>query len=354
MKNVKILEGEIGWDINLTDLAENDKFIINSYGGDLEAGFAIYDFLKGGNYEVGVVGVCASSATIALLGAKNKWGSKNSQFVIHNPWTVQVGDSKDLLKTAEDLKKAEDRLVALYVKELNKDEQYIRDLMLQDKFINAEAALDLGLINEIREDSLQPLEGETAKAKFYNLKRSKVENLTKDQFNTELQKFETSFMDKIKNFFQPKIKNIVLKDVNGAELDFSVDTEEEITIGTTATVDGANASGEYVMPDGKTLVFEAGAITEIKEPEAEGDEEMEALKTENEELKAELEELKAIQANHDETVKGYESKLENLKEDVEAFKNKFSGKVVNNDKPIDKAGEKESTKAFKTKRVFKI
>jgi ATP-dependent Clp protease protease subunit len=86
MEGYKILEGEIGWDIALNDVANKDKFIINSYGGDLDAGYAIHDYLKTNkNSEVGVMGVCASSATLILLGASKRWGTKNSQFLIHNP-----------------------------------------------------------------------------------------------------------------------------------------------------------------------------------------------------------------------------------------------------------------------------
>jgi enoyl-CoA hydratase/carnithine racemase len=261
-----------------------------------------------------------------------------------------------LQKTANDLQAAQSRLINLYSQHLNKTEDELKDLMLQDKFINANEALELGLINEIREDSIEQLEGETAKAMFYNLKRKKVNNLTKEELNTELGKFEEGILDKIKNFFKkPDIKALVLKDTAGVELDFSVDTEEEIAVGVTATANGEAANGEYVMPDGSVYVFEAGTLSEIKEPEAEGDD-MEALKQENEDLKAKVSELETAQNSHEETIQNlktdYESKLNDIQEGFTAFKNKFSNKVVDNNTP--EVEKEKSNKAFKNKQTIKI
>lgn len=343
MENYKFLEGEVGWEITLADVANQNKFIINSYGGDVDAGYAVHDYLSHtANSEVGVMGVCASSATIILLGASKRWASKNSIFLIHNPWTMSVGDSSELSKTAEELKGVENKLVGLYNEKLNASEEFIRDLMKEERFIDAQEALDLGLINEIREDELQPLEGETAKAMFFNLKRSN--KMTKEELKKELESSEKSILNKITNFLKGKgqIKAIVLQDATGSEIDFDVETEEEIAIGVTATVDGTAANGEYTMPDGNIYVFENGTLTEINMPGDDNNEEMEALKAEIEALKAEKAESEASHETAIAEVKNqYESKLNEIKAEVAEIKNTFSGKISALDIPdSDEAGSK--------------
>ncbi len=51
----KILDGEIGYDLMLSDLEGLDSFLINSPGGSLFEGLAMYDYVKGHDIEVGVI-----------------------------------------------------------------------------------------------------------------------------------------------------------------------------------------------------------------------------------------------------------------------------------------------------------
>jgi hypothetical protein len=75
-------------------------------------------------------------------------------------------------------------------------------------------------------------------------------------------------MNKIQAFFRKHNvpKNAVLQDVAGNEFDFGDEIEdlEQVEVGTTATLDGAPASGEYPFPNGKTYVFVDGVVTEIR------------------------------------------------------------------------------------------
>lgn len=350
MRDYNLLEGEIGWDINLSDVQNKSKFVINSYGGEILAGFAMYDYLSlVEGSEVGVMGVCASSATIVLLGAKNRWATKNSKFLIHNPWTATVGDSNQLQHTAAELKELQDRLVGIYAKHLNGTEEFIRDLMLEERFITADEALDLGLIQSIREEKSDRVpEGKTAKAMFYNLKREKMSTISKEELSNELNKFENTFLAKIKNLFV-KAKNLMMKDTDGNELELSVDTEEEIAVGITATVDGAPAEGEYVMPDGKTLKFEAGTLTEIMEPQP-NQPTVEELQAKIAELEAQNSAMVAENETKANEIKAeYETKLNAVKAEFDSFKNKFSGKVNNLNIPEKNKTNNGVRKAFKNR-----
>ena len=87
----QILEGEIGYDITLSSLEGKDSVLINSPGGSLFEGLAMYDYVAGNDIEVGVIGVSASAATLPLIASSKAWGTPNSRYLIHNPWSMAIG-----------------------------------------------------------------------------------------------------------------------------------------------------------------------------------------------------------------------------------------------------------------------
>ena len=354
MESYKILEGEFGKDITLSAIQGFDKFKINSPGGGLQDGYLLHDEFNSNKSEVGVVGLCASAGTIALIGAAkngNAWGSKNSEYLIHYPWGGVEGTAEDMYKTANELQAAQDKLINFYKQNLNiEDEELIYFCENEIPFGSAKA-LEIGLINEIREDDLKPLKGKTIKEKFYNLKIETMskETISKEDLNKELEGFGSKILDRIKNLL-PSFKNLVLKDTAGTELDFGVEAVEEITVGTKVNAE----DGEYIMEDGTVYVIAAGEVAEIKPPEPD---EMEALKTENQALKAEIEANKttneATLAEKDEQIRNLTTSVEEIGKEVESFKNIFSKKITNSVTPSpDKVKETEGKHAFKSKRVI--
>ena len=107
-----------------------------------------------------------------------------------------------------------------------------------------------------------------------------------------------------------KAKMITITAADGTILDFGEDIQEESQIveGTTATVDGTPASGDYVLTDGRTLVFTDGAVTEIKEAEAE--ESVEDLKAQIAAKDTEIANLKATSAKAEKARVKMEAKME--------------------------------------------
>jgi ATP-dependent protease ClpP protease subunit len=264
MEDFKILEGEFGEQITLSSIQGNNKFKLNSPGGDLNVGYLLHDEFKTNNSEVGVVGLCASAGTIALLGTENRWGSKNSEYLIHYPMTGIEGTAEVILKRGNELQSAQDKLVEFYIQNLKIGEQEIRQLMKSEATIDSEKALEIGLINEIRSDDLAPLQGNTIKEKFYNLKIEKMskETLSKEDFDKGIGMID-KVLNSIKNLLPKKIQNLVLKDTNGTELDFDVESEGEIVVGTKVTA----PDGDYIMEDGTVYVIASNEVIEIKEPE---------------------------------------------------------------------------------------
>ena len=191
-----------------------------------------------------------------------------------------------------------------------------------------------------------------------NLNNSSVEQKNDDMTNNEELMNKVSTMEKVinglKNLFAdaPKVKNIILTEATGKEIEFpDLEDESQIAVGVTANIDGAPANGEFVMAggmhDGKTLVFEAGKLTEIKEPAPETNEEMEALKAENKLLKEQIEAQNAFRKNA-------EKQINEMTAQIAEFKNLVKTSGFENDVPDlkDKNKQPESF-VFKGKKQTK-
>ena len=293
---MKILEGEIGWNITLRNVQELESFALNSPGGSLYEGLALFDLVKGMGKDVGCIGICASAATLPLLASKTRWGTPNSRYLIHNPSNWTEGTAAQIEKTAAELKSEQDRAVELYAEHLTASAEEIQALMNEEKFISAKEALALGLILEIKDvENVELSDAYRSEWYYYDFKMKHMK--TQDP-----KKPEAVTMSALEKMLKPILsalkigtKMVVVTDVNGVALDFAeVETPEAIAVGAKVSVDGnASASGEYVMPSGETYVVEAGELTEIKNDDEDMRAENEALKAENEALKAENAEMSA-------------------------------------------------------------
>lgn len=310
---MKVLSGIIGEQITLQSvsagLGEDRSVILSTLGGDLWEAWAIHDYIKQNNLldEIGCLGMVASSGTVLMLSAPIRWATSNSTFLIHNPWNMGMGDSIQFKKTADELEKSQIRIAAYYSEVSGRPVEEIQALMNEERVLSAQEALALNLITEIRDINNLQIQNE----------------MTNNGLDEKLKAHEDSIMQRIQNFFKggtpAPVKNAILQDVTGAEFDFgdSVETIDDVEVGTTATVDGSPAVGEYVFANGKTYVFEAGVVTQIIDPAEEAEdlkEEVEALKTE---IQNKAKEIKTLRAH-------YEGKLNAIKNEFNALKNQYN------------------------------
>jgi ATP-dependent protease ClpP protease subunit len=310
-----LFQGEVGFDITSDNIMEHvnagKNIIIDSGGGSHFEGLKIYDMIRlsGKNPSIGVIGICASAAFDILMASDNRWVSENSRGLIHNPWTFAEGDDEAFFSLAKDLQTEKNEIAKLYASRTGNGIEQILSLMKEERFMTPAEMLNMGFITEIRLQTKTKKENEmTEKEKELTEKVGKME----------------SVLNALKNLFtaKPDVKNLSIQDANGLEIDFPDITEEsQIAVGLTATVDGAPASGSFVvgsgMHEGKTLVFENGSLMEIIEPVEENNEEMEALQAENAALKEQLE--VANKAYNDFKAKA-EKELKALSNQVDEFK----------------------------------
>ena len=119
---------------------------INSYGGEVSQGLAIYNTLKDSKMKVTTVceGFACSAASVVFMAGDERIIKEASLLMIHNAWTWAKGDSNELKKQAEDLEKITQASVNAYKSKANISEEKIKELMDKESWITADEAVEYG------------------------------------------------------------------------------------------------------------------------------------------------------------------------------------------------------------------
>ena len=227
-------------------------------GGSVTEGWAMYDRLRATGKEITCIveGNAASMATVILMAApkERRKAYKNAHILVHNPWAVVMtaADADDMQKMANDLKAEQERLVNLYVERCGVDRDTIQSLMDEDKFITAAEAKELGIIGEI----IPPISAKV-RTTTNPINMNEV-NVKASLLDRMLAKLGFKTLDEAASL---EIKALELSTADGQTL--TIEREE----GQPQVGDAASPDGEWLMPDGTTIVVENGVITDIKPKE---------------------------------------------------------------------------------------
>lgn len=125
---------------------ENLNIYINSGGGDVFSGNAIYNRLKAhkAHKTVHIDGVAASIASVIALAGDEIIMPENSYMMIHKAWTFTAGNCDELRKTADRLEQIEQSIVDTYntCSGDDIDEEKIKTLMAAETWLSASEAAD--------------------------------------------------------------------------------------------------------------------------------------------------------------------------------------------------------------------
>jgi ATP-dependent Clp protease protease subunit len=130
-------------------------FIINSPGGSVDSGFAIWDQIKMLSSPVYtlVTGLAASMGSLLSLvaGKGKRFATPNSRIMIHQPLIGGVirGQATDLEIQAKEMLKTRAQIVDVYVDATGKDRKAIEKAIDRDNWMTAEEALQFGLLDKI-------------------------------------------------------------------------------------------------------------------------------------------------------------------------------------------------------------
>lgn len=260
-------------------------------GGSCIEGWSIYDRLRATGKEITCIveGNAASMATVILMSApKERRKAYNSaQICVHNPW-VSSWCLDDAL-TADDLKKHEnalreqqEKILNLYVERCGCNKEEMQALMNEDKYIGVEEAKQLGLIGEV----IAPISARKQNRVLNNKKQEQMKKKKDEKVEVKASVLNRVLAKLGLTSIEEFAKGMELSATDGTVL--TIEREE----GEPQVGDVASPDGEFVMPDGKTIVVGNGVITEIKEDSKGAKNEGEDEQTRIEELEKEVEELK--------------------------------------------------------------
>ncbi|ORX66628.1 ATP-dependent Clp protease proteolytic subunit [Linderina pennispora] len=128
---------------------------INSPGGSVTAGMAIYDTMQYVQCPVSTLCIgqaCSMGSLLLTAGAKGqRFALPNSSIMIHQPSGGAEGQASDIAIHAREILKTRERLNKLYVEHSGQDIAVIERSMERDNFMNPEEALAFGLIDRVIE-----------------------------------------------------------------------------------------------------------------------------------------------------------------------------------------------------------
>ena len=276
---------------------------INCRGGMTDEALAMYDALRasGKTISAEVIGECSSSATLLLLAARKdlRKAHPNASILIHNPYISGFveGDSKRVGAIADSLEEVRTKFLDIYVDRTGADREVLSQMMDEDKPMNITKAIELGFISE----EILPISANRKPLKIVdkkmNIKKKIVDALAKAL----------------------GVYGMTLETADGKVLELEKESGEPVVGDAVVSEDG-----EYLMPDGSTIVVEESAIVEIRPASDEADdnpddgrgeetdpdlEEDEALS----EKDAEIDRLKAEIAEKDAEIDRLRQELEDAK-----------------------------------------
>lgn len=143
------------WYLEILNPGKPITLVINSPGGSVDSGFAIWDQIKMITSPVTTVvtGLAASMGSVLSLCAapKRRFATPNARIMIHQPMIGGViqGQATDLDIQAKEMLKTRDALVKLYVKATGKDTATIERAIDRDTWMSAHEALAFGLLDGV-------------------------------------------------------------------------------------------------------------------------------------------------------------------------------------------------------------
>lgn len=192
---------------------------INSNGGSVFDGVAIYNMLKRHRAykRVFIDGFACSVASVIAMAGNSIYMPKTSMMMIHNAWTVAMGNSIELRKVADDLDKINDVIKQAYLEKAKIKEEELNRLMDEESFLTAEECFEYGFCTKLGDETEES--------------RTSVENALAEHESLYLNKLQT--LNSLKN----AIRSIDEIDETETETEIAeVETEEAQPVNETEVV----------------------------------------------------------------------------------------------------------------------
>lgn len=208
----------------LKDMSNEKEIIvnINSNGGDVFSGVAIYNMLRRqkAHITVNIDGLAASIASVIAMAGDTINMPNNAVLMIHNAWTQITGDSNEFKKQADSLERINSVVFNSYLdKNPDLDHALLRQYMDEETWFTANEAEELGLIDNITENTRVAaaatstmLGGETFMSRYRNEDPQQPQQPKKQGEEVTVE----DVMDKLEEILA-EIKKVSDKDGEGSE-----------------------------------------------------------------------------------------------------------------------------------------
>lgn len=127
---------------------------LNSPGGDMFEGLAIYNLLRAhsGTVKVEVLGIAASAASVIAMAADEIVMGKGTLMMVHNAWGMIVGNKNDMREAADIFDKFDGSMANLYAARTGLDQDTVRGYMDAETFFTAEEAVEAKFADSVSDD----------------------------------------------------------------------------------------------------------------------------------------------------------------------------------------------------------
>lgn len=162
-----IIAGDVVREIRDLDVATLNVYI-NSPGGDVYDGIAIRNALRqhSAHIVVHVDGLAASAASFIACAGDEVVMGENAELMIHDAWTIALGNAEELRIVADDLDRISDNIAAMYAEKAGGTTDSWRSLMKAETWYSAAEAVAAGLADRLDSDAADDAEETAAAAQF--------------------------------------------------------------------------------------------------------------------------------------------------------------------------------------------
>lgn len=156
---------------SLTNVNQIEVYI-NSYGGEVAEGLAIYNALKRKGKQAKVKTYCdgfaCSIASVIFMAGSERVMSNASLLMIHNAWTIGQGNADELRKLADDMDIITSASVEAYKERSTLSEKKIKELMSAESWITPKDAVKWGFATGIEEEKAENV-SQSVKQKLFDI-----------------------------------------------------------------------------------------------------------------------------------------------------------------------------------------
>ena len=128
---------------------------LNTPGGSVDEGIAIYNALKRhrGGVTTIVDSLAASMGSYLLQAGSTRIVASNAMVMVHDPWSIAIGNAIEMRKTADILEKYGDRMIPDYATRSGKTDDEIRSIMAEESWYAGQEIVDAGFADSVFDGS---------------------------------------------------------------------------------------------------------------------------------------------------------------------------------------------------------